>query len=82
MKPKLDRRSIADLALAQAAIRACLATYSNPFFADIAIAVEREEIRLVSALTDHRLLWSLYRRRDKGIPYYQLAPVESERIAA
>ncbi len=30
--------------------------------------------RYTRALTDHRLLWSMYRRADKSTPYYQSQP--------
>lgn len=36
-------------------------------------AVESELTRMRSALTDHRLLWSIYRRADKKAPYYVIA---------
>ena len=30
---------------------------------------------MTRALTDHRLLWSIYRRTDKTAPYYEAQPV-------
>lgn len=36
-----------------------------------AIALELTRMRL--ALTDHRLLWSIYRRAEKKAPYYAVA---------
>lgn len=36
-------------------------------------AIESELTRMRTALTDHRLLWSIYRRADKKAPYYVVA---------
>lgn len=46
-----------------------IASPRNNFLA----AIESELTRMRSALTDHRLLWSIYRRADKKAPYYEIA---------
>jgi hypothetical protein len=73
--PKIDRRLAQDLERANAAI-AALATceqrlgLSGP---EWRFAIESETRRMQRALTDHRLLWSIYRRTDKTAPYWQAA---------
>jgi len=75
-KNTLDKRILQDLERVNAAIRACESALSNPFFADAIDAIKAERLRLNRALTDHRLLWSLYRRADKKPPYFVVESVE------
>jgi hypothetical protein len=37
--------------------------------------IDTATARYTRALTDHRLLWSMYRRADKSTPYYESQPV-------
>ena len=75
---KGDKRLTQDLARAQAAIEVCERVALSPprdldsstgrdAFVE-AVQIERNE--LIRALTDHRRLWNIYRRLDKGAPYY------------
>jgi len=68
-----DKRLTQDLERVALAISVCEDALSNPFFANIAEAVRQERMRLNLALTDHRLLWTLYRRTDKKAPYFVVA---------
>lgn len=83
---KQDARLTQDIAKVEAAILACDRACTNPFFAsavnfigqpteDRAMleAISNERKRLARALTDHKLLWSMYRRADKRTPYYEAA---------
>jgi hypothetical protein len=79
--PKIDKRLEQDIARANAAIDA-LATceqrlgLTGPEWRQ---AIESEARRMQRAISDHRLLWSIYRRADKSIPYWQTAePVAAE----
>jgi hypothetical protein len=84
--PKVDKRLEQDIARANAAI-AALATAESRWrlrdeptpspeaLASFRQAVESESRRMQRALSDHRLLWSIYRRTDKTTPYYESQPV-------
>lgn len=78
-KTMQDKRLTQDLERVAFAISVCEDALTNPFFANITEAVRQERTRLNLALTDHRLLWTLYRRSDKKEPYFENA---SELIAA
>ena len=83
---KTDKRLEQDIARANAAI-AALATAESRWrlpdeptpspeaLASFRQAVGSESRRMQRALTDHRLLWSIYRRADKTTPYYESQPV-------
>lgn len=84
--PKLDRRLEQDLGRANAAIAALATAESKLVFrsfnesapspealASFRAAVASERKRLSLALSDHRLLWAIYRRTDKSTPYYESA---------
>jgi hypothetical protein len=88
--PKIDKRLEQDIARANAAL-AALATAESRWrlrdeptpspeaIASLRHAIESESKRMTRALTDHRLLWSIYRRADKSAPYWQAAePVAAE----
>ena len=45
-------------------------------------AIESESRRMTRALTDHRLLWSIYRRTDKTAPYYSTPVVQPQPAVA
>lgn len=82
--PKIDRRLEQDLARANAAI-AALATCEQRLGLtgpEWRAAIESESQRMTRALTDHRLLWSIYRRADKSAPYWQAAEPQPEPQAA
>lgn len=68
----MDKRLAQDLIKAEAAIAICESALTNPWYGNIRDAVEMEKTRLVRMLTDWRMLWACYRRRDKGEPYYQM----------
>lgn len=82
--PKIDKRLSQDLARATDAI-AALATAESRWrlrdeptpspeaIASLRSAIDSESRRMTRALTDHRLLWSVYRRADKTTPYYESA---------
>lgn len=82
--PKIDKRLSQDLARATDAI-AALATAESRWrlrdeptpspeaLASLRQAIESESHRMTRALSDHRLLWSIYRRADKSVPYYESA---------
>lgn len=70
---KIDPRITKDLAKVHAAIAALIAAESNPFYADIREAIAAEKLRMHRALDDRRLLWNIYRRIDKGAPYFVAA---------
>lgn len=88
-----DKRLEQDIARANAAIaalataesrytlRSVAMTLSPEAFASLRIACESESKRLTRALSDHRLLWAIYRRADKTAPYYEALPV-SEPVKA
>ena len=44
-------------------------------------AIFSEVLRLRMAIKNPRILWAIYRRADKGQPYFE-APVESQELAA
>jgi hypothetical protein len=74
---KIDKRLEQDIARANIAV-AALATcelrlgLTGP---EWRAAIESESQRMQRAITDHRLLWSIYRRTDKTTPYYESQPV-------
>lgn len=72
-KPKMDRRLAADLASAEAAIVVCESAATGIDTRHMAAAILAERDRLVRMLSDWRLLWRVYRRKDKGAPYYDVA---------
>ena len=85
-----DKRLAQDIAKVEAAILACDRACTKPFFsstincmgeptADRAMleAISSERKRLARALTDHKLLWSMYRRSDKKEPYYTVETRET-----
>jgi hypothetical protein len=84
--PKTDKRLEQDIERAQAAISALATaesrwrmrdepTPSPEAIASLRQAIESESRRMTRALTDHRLLWSIYRRTDKTTPYYEAQPL-------
>jgi hypothetical protein len=84
--PKTDKRLEQDIARANAAISALATaesrwrlrdepTPSPEALASWRDAISSESRRMQRALTDHRLLWSIYRRTDKTTPYYESQPV-------
>jgi hypothetical protein len=81
---KIDKRLEQDIARANAAL-AALATcearlgLTGPEWRQ---AIESESQRMQRALTDHRLLWSIYRRTDKTAPYWQATEPVAEPQAA
>lgn len=95
---KTDKRLEQDIARANAAIAALataegrtrLRVYNEPTpspeaIASLRSAIESETKRMTRALTDHRLLWSIYRRTDKTAPYYSVAepqPVPQAAVTA
>jgi len=99
---KADKRLEQDLARAQAAIaalataesrhalRSVCETPSPEAIASLRQAIESESRRMSRALSDHRLLWSIYRRTDKSKPYYEspvakpvsVLPAEREELVA
>jgi hypothetical protein len=99
---KTDKRLEQDLARANSAIaalatagsrqtmRVCAEPTPSPeSAAALRAAIESETRRMQRALTDHRLLWSIYRRTDKSAPYYEssaephvAAVAEPELVAA
>jgi hypothetical protein len=82
--PKIDKRLEQDIAKAQAAI-AALATCEQRLGLtgpEWRFAIESETRRMQRALTDHRLLWSIYRRTDRTQPYYDTAEPTIEPITA
>lgn len=88
---KADKRLEQDIARAQAAIaalataesrhalRSVCETPSPEYLSTLRDAIESETRRMTRALTDHRLLWSIYRRTDKTAPYY-LKSVSAEPV--
>ena len=73
--PKTDKRLEQDIARANAAL-AALATCEQRLGLtgpECRFAIDSESRRMQRALTDHRLLWSIYRRSDKTTPYYESA---------
>ena len=87
-EPKTDKRLEQDIARAQSAIAALTTAENRILFrsfnepapspealASFRSAVDSESRRMTRALTDHRLLWSIYRRTDKTAPYYESQPV-------
>jgi hypothetical protein len=88
--PKIDKRLEQDLARANAALAALATaegrvrlrdepTPSPEAIASLRSAIQSEALRLTRALSDHRLLWAIYRRFDKSAPYWQAAePVAAE----
>jgi hypothetical protein len=70
----VDKKFSEDVAKAQRAIEICLAwqgdKYDSPeTVAAVSEANQSEAERLTEALSDPKLLWSIYRRRDKASGY-------------
>lgn len=67
-----DKRLTEDIGKARYSLAVLESVLSNPYYFDIAQAIRDEQSRLVAALSDHRLLWTIYRRNDKSKlgPYY------------
>jgi hypothetical protein len=89
--PKVDKRLEQDIARAQSAIaalntaenRILFRSFNEPAPSPEALASFRQAVgsesrRMQRALTDHRLLWSIYRRADKSAPYWQTEPKRTE----
>jgi hypothetical protein len=85
-KSPIDKRLEQDIARANAAIAALATaegrwrlrdepTPSPQAIASFRLAIESESRRMQRALTDRRLLWSIYRRSDKSAPYYEALPM-------
>lgn len=75
LKSVEDKRFVQDKAKVKAAIRACENALTNPWFADALEAITDEMARLYRMLGgDYKLMWAVYRRADKGVPYYQQKP--------
>lgn len=71
---KVDSRICKDRALVSAAIQVCESAMTNPWFANIRQGIGDERRRLQAMLDrDLRLMWRVYRRKDKGAPYYDVA---------
>lgn len=62
-----DKKLAQDIARANAAIT-ILDTYSTTNVS-LREACEMEAVRMRRALTDHRLLWTIYRRSDRATGY-------------
>jgi len=75
-----DKRLAEDRVKAKRSLAVLESCLANPWYFDLSDAIREEQERLVRALSDTRLLWTIYRRADKGKlpPYYQT----EERIAA
>lgn len=75
--PKIDKRLEQDIARANAAISALATCEQRLGLTGLEWhqAIESESRRMTRALTDHRLLWSIYRRTDKTAPYYSAEPI-------
>jgi hypothetical protein len=95
LEQDIARANAAIAALATAEGRTRLRVYNEPApspeaIASLRQAIESESKRMTRALTDHRLLWSIYRRTDKTAPYYSVvqpqpvpqAAVTAELVAA
>jgi hypothetical protein len=83
-RTKMDKRIVQDVEKAQAAIAMLRLTVDNPrhtqMYGEIVTldgdnalrqAASDEIARLNRAIVDHRLLWTIYRRKDNKPPYYQ-----------
>lgn len=78
-KPTVNKKLAQDIKRAEAAIYVLDAAMHNPFFANIQPAIQSERDRLLRAMDAPRVLWAIYRRRDKGPLYYGLTdPIMSE----
>jgi hypothetical protein len=80
--PKLteDKRLVEDRLKAKRSLAVLESCLGDAWYFDLADAIRDEQERLIRALSDSRLLWSIYRRADKGKlpPYYE----REESIAA
>jgi hypothetical protein len=71
-----DKRLAQDIERAQSAIDILSRAWSNLEYSPaLRSAIHDEQVRLETAKFDHALLWRIYRRRDKGLPYFQTAPI-------
>jgi len=66
-----DKRLTEDRFKAKRSLAILEAALSNPWYFDLTEAIQEEQVRLVRALSDYRLLWTIYRRNGKGTPYYE-----------
>lgn len=67
--PKVqDKKLTEDLARAQRAIN-ILDDYATHNRYGLGEACQLEAFRLLRAMSDHKLLWSIYRRKDKATGY-------------
>jgi hypothetical protein len=75
-----DKRLVEDTAQAKRSLAVLESALANPYFSDLTEAIQNEQTRLVRALSDRKLLWSIFRKGYKGklAPYWE----EMERIAA
>lgn len=80
--PKIDKRLAQDLARAESSLDALRKAFNSPGeHESFRVAVQDEIGRLLSAKSDHRLLWNIFRRRDKGAPYFIPGPAAIARPA-
>lgn len=67
---KADRKLKQDIERADFAIGVLIRAQSNPLYPyTLQQACVDEQLRMERAKTDRKLLWSIYRRRDKGESY-------------
>lgn len=91
---KTDKRLEQDIARANSAIAAlatagsrqtirvyCEPTPSPESAAALRAAIDSETRRMIRSLTDHRLLWAIYRRADKSEPYYEVQLAAEPHVA-
>lgn len=68
---KMDKRLKDDLAKATDAAGVCERSSTRADFPEgLRVACLAEAQRMAKAMADFRLLWAIYRRKDKGTPYY------------
>lgn len=74
-KVTMDKRIVADVERAEKAISSLVncQTRSDLAAPSMQKAIALELTRMRRAVTDYRLLWSIYRRTDKRGPYYDVA---------
>ena len=68
VKQTVDKKMVQDMAKAQAAI-AVLQRQYDQVSPSLRVACQMEAERLMRALSTPKLLWSIYRRRDKAAGY-------------
>lgn len=70
-KVTIDKRLRDDIVKAQFALDVCVRSTSRSDFPHgLQVACAEEAVRMQTAIETPALLWSIYRRRDKGTPYY------------